>query len=50
MSLTERQRDMLLTQIDRKLDKILRLVEPDKPDPGEITRKRNPRKSPPPVV
>ena len=42
MALTERQRDLLLQGVDRKLDRLLHLLEPPK-DEGERTRKKDPR-------
>lgn len=42
MSLTNNQRDLLLQSIDRKLSRVLHLIEPEA-DKTPTTRKKDPR-------
>jgi hypothetical protein len=43
LALTDRQRDMLLSDLNRKVDRILALLDPPKDDHPPAVRKRDPR-------
>jgi hypothetical protein len=44
LALTERQRDMILSQLDKKMDRIIRLLDPPQEEPRQRTVKKDPNK------